>query len=610
MRRLRVESEDRERLFPLPPAGELRLGSARDNDIVLNDTGVSRQHARLTTDHDGVHFVDLGSKNKLIVDGVRHHEVFLAPGTSVQIGNALVTLQEVADADGQVAVAMDDSSSVAAFSATGTDKIDSRPEKSSRGALAVIRRFIGRRLEDETRTRFLVHVGDVLNASVILRFYKDESDGIVLADASGPVPASPILADLAGLAAAPEPRLQTLSSGPACYWHGTPESGILAALAATPPEGDEPAPWISDFLIYISEQLAAESTDPTTDSGTTEPPPADLGQIQVPPGMIVGTSPAMRALMDEVRASLLSRHDVLVYGETGTGKELFTQLLHRSGPTSDGPFVAINCAAIPAELLEAELFGVEKRVATGVDPRPGLFRQAEGGTLLLDEIADLPAPLQAKLLRALQEREVLPLGSGRTIKVNLRVISTSNCQLRDRVDAGSFRADLYYRLDRLRFTLPPLRERLEDLPSLVRTLARRAAEDHQFKIRGFSLGALEVLEKHHWPGNIRELDAAVGRAVVRGHGGVLESQHFNDLTKASKSTLSTPTVSPPILEPPPKTLKERIDAEERRALREAMAATGGNRSQAAKRLAISRQGLIDKLRRHSLADKPSENPQK
>ncbi len=617
MRRLRVESEKGVRTFPLPSSGELHLGAARDNDIILAVAGVSRRHARLRVDGDGAHLVDLGSKNRLIVEGERRNEVFLAPGRSVQIGNALVALEEVATSDGELAFALDGSSSVAALAAGETDEVASRPNpRSPRSALGLVRRFESVPLAGEIRRRFLEEVRRVLGAATLLRFdvapERPGADGLVVEEVAGPLPPLDVCADLTRLEAVCEPRFTSLDSGPACLWlgPGRPVDGeppaspsILAALGETASDGEEATLWIADFLVYVAERLDREEPAERPGEATRQTPSA--GEIDVPPGMILGSSPAMRNLVDEIRASLESRHDVLLYGETGTGKELFARLLHRSGPRRDGPFVAINCAAIPAELLEAELFGVEKGVATGVDPRPGLFRQAEGGTLLLDEIADLPAPLQAKLLRVLQEREVLPLGGARPVKVDLRLISTSNCDLSRRLDDGGFRADLYYRLDRLRFTIPPLRERLADLPVLARTFARRAAVEHGIKIRGLSVRALRILEAHRWPGNVRELEAAVDRAVVRCRGGVLESEHFNDLT-ATRTT--APSASPERIrrddgEPRPRTLKERLDAEERRALREALAATGGNRSQAARRLEISRQGLIDKLRRLGLDGK-------
>ncbi len=630
MRRLRVESEQSVHTFPLPPAGRLRLGAAGDNDVILTVAGVSRRHAELTVGEDGARLVDLGSKNRLIVGNERRDEVLLAPGVSVRIGTAEVSLEEVSTADCELALSLDDSSSAAAFSSGSTDTTDSlEPSGSPREALALVRRFERAPLADE-RGLLLSRARQILDAATLLRFQvalgDSDPDDLVIEDIAGPLPPPEVRVELRCLPQAAEPESRSLESGPECLWSGPGQlaessppaaRSILAALYQTTPWDEHPPGWMIDFLAYVAGRLARE--EPTATAAERRRPPAD--ELVVPPGMVLGSAPAMQEILEEIRACLVSRHDLLLYGETGTGKELFARLLHRSGPSANGPFVAVNCAAIPAELLEAELFGVEKRVATGVDPRPGRFRQANGGTLLLDEIADLPTPLQPKLLRALQEREALPLGAARPVKFDVRVISTSSCQLPQRVGDGTFRADLYYRLDRLRLNIPPLRERLEDLPLLAGTFARRTAAEQGVRIRGLSVRALEMLEAHPWPGNVRELEAALTRAVMRCRGGVLESQHFHDLRPLQARGPASPETSEPrhtsrpapgdgpapdAHHPPP--LKQRLEAEERRALSEALAATGGNRSQAAKLLQISRQGLIDKLRRLGLDGKDGSRP--
>ncbi len=299
--------------------------------------------------------------------------------------------------------------------------------------------------------------------------------------------------------------------------------------------------------------------------------------------------------------------DVLLLGETGTGKELIARLVHASGHSAKGPFIAINCAAIPSELLEADLFGVEARVATGVDPRPGLFAKAEGGTLFLDEIGDMAERLQAKLLRVLQEREVLPVGAHHPKKIHVRVISASNKDLAARVEAGTFRDDLYYRLRGLQFHLPPLRERKEDLPSLVLAFAQEGAKRYDKEIRGISRKALELLTAYAWPGNIRELKNEVDRAVLLAtDGGHLESDHFGPVKYAVEhSRANTPqndaamtTGSAHAVEASASgALHGRVDAVEREAILEALRATHGNKSKAAQLLGITRNGLALKVKR-------------
>ncbi|MEM7585402.1 MAG: sigma 54-interacting transcriptional regulator [Acidobacteriota bacterium] len=354
-------------------------------------------------------------------------------------------------------------------------------------------------------------------------------------------------------------------------------------------------------------------------------PPAQVPKhqdLEVPPGMVLGGSPAVRAVLERIPRLLGSRDDILLRGETGTGKELFAQLIHLNEAGPQRPFKAINCLAIPAEMLEAELFGVERRAATGVEPRPGLFRAADGGTLLLDEISDLPLGLQGKFLRVLQEREVMPVGASRPLEVDVRVIATANCDLRQRVAEGQFRSDLYYRLYQDGLELPPLRERLEDLPALAAAFAARRASQLGRHLRGFSVGALQRLEAHAWPGNVRELEAVMKRTVSDCASDLLRSEHFLSLEDKPLSSLAMPSNASEQAEDsanirassgergpgddratgeePSLALKPQLEATERRALEQALGASNGNLTRAAQHLGISRQGLKDKLKRLGL----------
>jgi len=311
--------------------------------------------------------------------------------------------------------------------------------------------------------------------------------------------------------------------------------------------------------------------------------------------MVVGDSRAMRALMERLEAAAKTRMDVLLVDETGTGKELIARLIHDSAPRP-GPYVAINCAAIPSELLESALFGVQGRVATGVDPRIGLFERAAGGSILLDEIGELPSRLQPKLLRVLQEREVLPIGAATPRKIDVRVISATNRCLEALIATGEFRADLYYRLRGLEFHIPPLRERREDIPPLVLEFVRRAAAEHGKSIDGVSEAAMNVLVSRDWPGNVRELRTEVWRAVLAcPAGGVLRPEHF-DFARSSR-------VEPEEAAPQTRaaTLRDHVDATEREHIAEALAAAGGNRSKAARLLGITRNGLALKMKRLGIA---------
>ncbi len=371
--------------------------------------------------------------------------------------------------------------------------------------------------------------------------------------------------------------------------HGEPGSPRLAAVF--PSRSARPSDWERDFFDYLLQHLAVVDLPAPVETATRR------SDIQWPEDMVLGESRAFALLQQELEIATRCRLDVLLLGETGTGKELLARAIHDSGPTAGSPFLAINCAAIPADLMEAELFGVQARVATGVDPRPGLFVQAQGGTIFLDEIGELPEGLQAKLLRVLQEREVLSLGASAPKKIDARVVSASNRDLAALAAAGRFRPDLYYRLRRLEIRVPPLRERIEDLPLLAGEFAARATARYGKRILGISRRALTLLLQHSWPGNIRELEDEVERAVLLcPDGGVLESRHFT-IRAVSDPSSGAPTLSPAPSAFPAQTLQERVDALEREAIARALAASGGNKTQAARALGLTRNGLNLKLKR-------------
>ena len=230
---------------------------------------------------------------------------------------------------------------------------------------------------------------------------------------------------------------------------------------------------------------------------------------------IVTASPAMDALLAEARLAARSDASLLIQGESGTGKELLARAIHRASPRHGKPFVAINCGAIPAELLESELFGHVKGAFTGAGrDHPGLFLSAEGGTVFLDEIGDMPAPLQVKLLRVLQEGEVRPVGATETRPVDVRILSATHHDLEAAVARGEFREDLYYRLNVVTLTLPPLRERREDIPLLARHFLAALTDKYDRRIHGFAPDALEMLVAADWPGNIRQLHNVLEQCVA------------------------------------------------------------------------------------------------
>jgi DNA-binding NtrC family response regulator len=234
---------------------------------------------------------------------------------------------------------------------------------------------------------------------------------------------------------------------------------------------------------------------------------------------IVGDSPALRGAMDLARRVAPTRSTVLITGETGTGKELIAGLIHSASTRSDGPLVKVNCAALPETLLESELFGHERGAFTGADrQRIGRFEEASGGTLFLDEVGDMSLTTQAKLLRVLQDQEFHRLGGTRTLRTDARIISATNQKLEDKIAAGSFREDLFFRLNVIGIHIPPLRERPEDLIALAHHFLQRFARDLDRPLRGFDQSALTRIRSHRWPGNVRELHNAIERAVLMAEG--------------------------------------------------------------------------------------------
>lgn len=306
---------------------------------------------------------------------------------------------------------------------------------------------------------------------------------------------------------------------------------------------------------------------------------------------LIGSSPKFRALLEEINMVAPVDSAVLVRGETGTGKEVVAQAIHAASPRRQQPFVAINCAAIPAALLESELFGYERGAFTGaVTQREGRFQAADRGTLFLDEIGDLPLELQPKLLRVLQERQVERLGSSRTIPVNVRVIAATNQDLWGMVQEKKFRADLYYRLNVFPINLPPLRERQGDIPLLVSHFVRKFAERQGKVVDCIPEDVMEALESHHWPGNIRELQNYIERAVIMTTGAVLR-----------------PRLAELLMQPASTEVRTLADAERAHivaTLRETNWVVGGP-SGAAARLGVPRTTLIARMQRLGLAKYPA-----
>ena len=297
-------------------------------------------------------------------------------------------------------------------------------------------------------------------------------------------------------------------------------------------------------------------------------------------------------LIDQIRSSSV---DVLIQGESGTGKELIAKALHFNSPRARHPFVAINCAALPENLLETELFGIEKGVATGVDKRIGKFESAHGGTLFLDEIGDLSLTAQAKILRVLQERSVDRIGARAPVPVDVRVIAATNRNLEACMREKDFREDLYYRLSVVHIKTAPLREATEDIPVLANHFLQKHCAAMNMEPKQFTQAAIEKLLRYSWPGNARQLENEVKRLLASVRGRMITGEHVAIPSEPTPEPIKAETKAEPV-----KSLFTAVEALERQMIHDALKETGGNKQRAAQNLGLSRQGLLKKLKRLGL----------
>jgi len=593
--RLRGEVGGAARSYALRP-GENSVGSVAGNAIVLPVRGVSRRHAVLRLEPDALVLEDLGSRNGTLVKGVRVQRTELRPGDEIRMGPVKLRLEEVEAEDVSIAISVrtggmpaaglpDDDTTATPIEETGRvglgllealiARVCARPEPDLPGLVALLSRELGA----SSMCIFEIHDGEPVAMA---------TSG-VLPDLSRH---ARFLELLRGAAASGHAVRATSIAGDVPLTCALAPSGggaRLGIVVAGDPRGrGREVEAILRMLVVLCQRLRPEAL------ATVSAPAVEEPGLVFPEGYVPGNSRAMRSLYAHMRPLAQGDIPALLLGETGVGKELLARTIHDSSARRAGPFVAINCAAIPAELLEAEMFGIGKGIATGVTERRGKFQTAEGGTLLLDEIGDMPLELQAKLLRALQEKEIQPVG-GAPVRVDIHVVAATNSDLHRRMEEGRFRRDLYYRIAGFALQVPPLRERRDDIPVLVESFMHAFARETGKSVRGITVKALRALTEYAWPGNVRELEHEVRRLVYL----CPEGQAIDSTMIAPQLVTGLPEARPAL-----ETLDmaTHVSALEARLIKDALGKAGGNRTRAAELLGISRNGLAIKIEKLGLGD--------
>jgi DNA-binding NtrC family response regulator len=526
--------------FPLAP-GRHTLGAAADNDFVLDEPGISRHHARFEVESDGCLVVsDLGSKNGTAVAGERIERRVLWQRTRLAFGHLQARLEPATPSRLDEAPAA---------------RADRHPTLATSLGAKLVRSLRGR-------------VGGGAEAAAALA-----------ADWLAELPFEAVefrrgRAVVARAARTDGPNAKHLELFGPRDWSLVVSANDAAVLDS-----------LGEGLALALEVLAAGAHRPavaaTVTSGTTcERPPF--------------VTPGLRRVYDDAARFARGHLPLLLLGESGSGKEVLAAFVHQSSPRAAGPYLAINCAALPAELLEAELFGIEKGVATGVEARAGLLERASGGTLLLDEIGDLAPALQAKLLRVLEGAAFYRVGGRQPLVADVRFLAATHVDLPSRVAEGRFRLDLYYRLAAVTLEVPPLRRRREDVPLLAAMFFAQGLADRGIDSPGLTPAALARLQAHDWPGNVRELRHEITRAVLLlAPGEPLDGFHLREQLGP------TPAAEAPL------SLAAAVHEAERVAFRTALAFAGGDPGGARDLLAVSRTTFYRKLRELGLGAPPT-----
>jgi two-component system response regulator AtoC len=528
---LLVRIGDETRVVDVPDGGAVLFGRAPEATVVVDDARASRRHAELRRDGRELEIVDLGSRNgtKLNEKRLRGEAAPVVGGDVVRVGGVEAIVATAETREGPVVSSSRLERELARFAA-------------SPGARAVLCRIV---MDLERYPDGLVSITELLGPMAVVEERGDGEYAALLEE---------------GDSAVVERVLSPLRSRP----------GVQLTTARFPDQGTTAAELWSGASAGGAVHVVVDARD----------------------GVIVADS-AMVHVYQLARKLASVQTTVLVLGETGVGKEVIAEQIHRWSARATGPFVRLNCASLPETLLESELFGHERGAFTGADRRKlGYLEAAQGGTLFLDEIGELPLAVQVKLLNVLENREVRRLGGTQQHPIDVRVLSATHRDLQSEVASGRFREDLYYRLSAFTLNIPPLRERQAEIPLLAEMFARESARRADRQPLSLDASAVAALVRHPWPGNVRELKNAMEHAVVLADRGAISASHLPESVKRRDAPLPSA--------PQAGTVKDKLADLERRSIEEALAAENGNQTRAARRLGMSRRALIYKIEKYGL----------
>ncbi|MEO7327326.1 MAG: sigma 54-interacting transcriptional regulator [Minicystis sp.] len=561
---LLVYHRDGVEAVPLAPGAGVVIGREPPADVVIADRCLSRSHARFTlTRAEEILVEDLGSSNGTLVAGQRIERATLKPGDRVMLGSLAASIHAVADEE------------ITSLGLEGHDAFRSALEAEIGRA-----RFFGRQLAVlmvEPRGGGRGRLPD-WGPGVRKLLRPVDRIGLYSADSVE------ILLPEAGLE-------QALELGRAIVAEGPGALPLACGIAVFPGGASSVEELIEGSRGAVHQAGAGDPVRATASEALrTVLPASSLSEGPI------SRSPALRPVLETAARLARSPIPVLLQGETGSGKEVLSRLIHESGPRKGKPLISVNCGAIPASLVESTLFGHERGAFTGAaQQQKGIFEAGDGGTVLLDEVGELPATVQAALLRVLETKRIVRVGSTREIEVDVRVIAATHRDLEAMCAAGTFRQDLYYRLNAMVLTLPPLRARREDIAPLAAHFLALANQSNERTIKGFDAEALALLDRYAWPGNVRELRNAVERAVVIADGDLVTPRDLPERLRAKGAEPAAPEKGAPATASTG-SLKERLERFERDTLVEALRETGGNQTGAAKLLDVPLRTLQHKIK--------------